>query len=121
MDLKKFKKSFGHALDGINYALNHDQNLVIHFIVAFTIIIASIFLGLTAFEMGLLGVTMLVVIISEMLNTSIEKVIDLITREHHVSAKIAKDVASGMVLLTAIGASLIGILVFLPHVLQLFR
>lgn len=121
MDLKRFKKSFGFALSGIDYALNSDQNLVIHFIVAFIVIIASILLAVSTFEMAILGLTILVVITTEMLNTSIEKAVDLVTKEHRVDAKIAKDVASGMVLIVALGSVIIGILIFLPHVLKLFR
>ncbi len=121
MDFKKFKKSFGFALSGIDYALNSDQNLVVHFIVSFLVIIASIILKITTFEMAILGLTILIVITTEMLNTSIEKVTDLVTKEHRMDAKIAKDVASGMVLITAMGSIIIGILIFLPHILHLFR
>lgn len=121
MDFKKLKKSFHYALTGIDYALNSDQNLVVHFIVSFLVIIASIFLELSTFEMAILGVTILLVITTEMLNTSIEKAIDLVTKEHRTDAKIAKDVASGMVLITAAGSVVIGILIFFPHILKLFR
>jgi diacylglycerol kinase len=121
MNFKRLQKSFGFALTGINYALNSDQNLVIHFIVAFLVIIASILLGLSSFEMAILGLTILLVITAELLNTSIEKAIDLVTKEHRTDARIAKDVASGMVLITAMGAVIIGILIFLPHILKLFK
>ncbi|HSW47965.1 MAG TPA: diacylglycerol kinase family protein [Candidatus Saccharimonadales bacterium] len=121
MNFKKFKKSFGFALAGIDYALNSDQNLVIHFIVAFLVIIASILMGLTALEMSILGLTIMVVITAELLNTSIEKAIDSVTKEHRTDIKIAKDVASGMVLITAMGSVIIGFLIFLPHILKFFR
>lgn len=121
MDFKKFKKSFGFALAGIDYALNSDQNLVMHFIISFLVIIASILLDVSSFEMAILGVTILMVITTEMLNTSIEKAVDLVTKEHRMDAKIAKDVASGMVLITAIGSVIIGVLIFLPHILKFFR
>ncbi len=121
MDIKKFNKSFHYAISGIDYALKNDQNLVIHFIVSFIVIIASILFQVTAFEMGILGISMVMVVIAEMLNTAIEKMVDLITREHRNDAKIAKDVSSGMVLLTVTGAVIIGMLVFLPHVLNIFR
>lgn len=121
IDLKKLIKSFMYAIEGINYSLNSDQNLVIHFIVACLVIIASIIFQVNPFEMGILGVTILVVISAEMVNSAIEKMVDLITKEHRAEAKIAKDVSAGMVLLTAIGSVIIGILVFLPHILRLFR
>lgn len=121
MDLKKLKRSFRFALEGIDYSLNSDQNLVVHFIISFLVIIASILLKVTSFEMAILGLTILLVITTEMLNTSIEKAIDLVTKEHRTDAKIAKDVASGMVLITALGSVIVGILIFLPHILKLFR
>ncbi len=120
-DIKKFFKSFHYALQGVHYALNNDQNLVVHFIVALLVILASIILKVNPFEMGILGVTILVVISTEMINSAIEKMIDLITKEHRAEAKIAKDISAGMVLLTAIGAAIIGVLIFVPHILKFFR
>lgn len=67
--------------------------------------------------MGILGVMILLVICAEMINSSIEQMVDLITIEHRKEAKIAKDVTAGMVLLTLLGSIIVGILIFLPHVL----
>ena len=120
IDFKKFAKSFKFALKGINYALNNDQNLVIHFIIACLVIVVSLLLKVSPFEMGILGVTILVVISSEMINSAIEKMVDLITKEHRAEAQIAKDVSAGMVLLAAIGSTIIGILIFVPHLIKLF-
>jgi diacylglycerol kinase len=119
--LKRFYKSFHYAFTGIQYALHNDQNLVIHFIVACFVILLSIVLKVTPFEMGILGVTILVMISAEMINSAIEKMIDLITKEHRAEAKIAKDISAGMVLLTAIGSAIIGSLIFLPYIFRLFR
>ncbi|HEX8931994.1 MAG TPA: diacylglycerol kinase family protein [Patescibacteria group bacterium] len=120
-NLKRFIRSFHYALQGIHYALNYDQNLVIHFIVALIVILVSIFLKINLFEMAILGVTILVVISAEMINSSIERMVDLITKEHRAEAKVAKDVSAGMVLLTSVGAVIIGILIFTPHILKFFR
>ena len=118
---KRFYKSFHYAFAGLHYALKNDQNLVIHFIAACVVILFSIILDVSPFEMGILGVTILVVMSTEMINSAIEKMVDLITREHRTEAKIAKDVSAGMVLLTSIGAVIIGVLIFLPYILRLFR
>ena len=120
IDIKKLAKSFRYALEGINYSLNSDQNLTIHFIVALLVIILSLILHVTQLEMAILGLTILLVISAEMVNTAIEKMVDLITNDHKVEAKIAKDVASGMVLLTTIGAAIIGIIIFVPHLVIVF-
>jgi|SRR5579885_1311005 len=121
INIKKLIKSFHYAFQGIAYALNNDQNLRIHFIVACLVIIVSILLDVNPFEMGILGVMILLVIAAEMINTAIEKMVDLITKEHRMEAKIAKDVSSGMVLLIATGSVIIGVLIFAPHILRLFR
>ncbi len=113
--------SFKIALKGIYYALKYNRNVRIDFIVAFLVIAASIYFKVNAFEMGILGIMILLVICAEMINTSIEEVINLLVNEHRLEAKIAKDVSAGMVLLTAIGSVIVGILVFTPHILKLLR
>ncbi len=117
--MKRFIKSLKHALDGIKHVLDNDQNLSIHLVVALFVVSASILLKVTPFEMAILGLTVLVVVSAEMVNSAIEKMVDLIRTDHKVEAKIAKDVAAGMVLLTAIGAVIIGFLIFTPYLLRL--
>ncbi|MGA2967608.1 MAG: diacylglycerol kinase family protein [Candidatus Levyibacteriota bacterium] len=114
-------KSFKYAFQGIYYALKFNRNIRIHFIAAILVIIASIILKVNAFEMGILGVMILLVICTEMINTAIEEVVNLLTNEHRVEAKIAKDVSAGMVLLTAMGSIIVGVLIFVPHILKLFK
>ncbi|MDO8658481.1 MAG: diacylglycerol kinase family protein [Candidatus Levybacteria bacterium] len=113
-------KSFGYAFEGIYYALKYNQNLRIHFLIAILVIIASVIFKVSAFEMGILGVMILLVICTEMINTTIEQMVDLIVNEHRQEAKVAKDVSAGMVLLAAIGSVIVGLLIFVPHVLKLF-
>lgn len=117
---KKLVKSFGYAFSGIRHAFQYDQNLRVHVVIAFLVMIMSVFFRVNAFEMGILGVMILLVIVTEMINTAIENMVDLITKEHREEAKIAKDVSSGMVLITAIGSVIVGVLVFLPYLLRLF-
>lgn len=121
IDIKRVMKSFKYAFAGINYAFNNEPNLIIHLIIATLVIAASIMFQVTPLEMGVLGLTMLIVITTEMVNTAIERMVDLITKEHRIEAMIAKDVASGMVLVSAIGAIIIGLLVFVPHILELIK
>ena len=118
---KKLFRSFTHAFRGLQYALAHDQNLRFHVYIALFVVAASVFFDVNPFEMGILGVMIILVIVAEMLNTSIEKMVDLITKEHRMEAKIAKDVSSGMVLVTAIGSIIIGILIFTPYLLRLIH
>lgn len=118
---RKLIDSFGFALDGIKYALDEDQNIKIHLIAAIFVIILSILFDVTAFEMGILGVMILLVIAAEMINTAIENMVDLITKEYHIEAKRAKDVAAGMVLVISVGAAIVGILIFTPYFINFFQ
>lgn len=120
IEIKKLVKSFGYAFEGLEHAYKYDQNLRIHFFIAILVIIASIVFRVNPFEMGILGIMILLVMVTEMINTAIERMVDLITKEHRADAKIAKDVAAGMVFLTAAGSLVVGVLIFLPHILKLF-
>lgn len=121
IDIKRLTRSFHYAFAGLVYALRHNQNLRIHFVAAILVVIASIFFKVNPFEMGILGLMILLVISAEMINTAIEQMTDLIVTEHRREAEIAKDVAAGMVLITAIGSVIVGTLIFVPHVLRFFR
>lgn len=118
---RRLTQSFSYAIEGIYYSLKYNHNLRIHFVSAIAVILASIYFRVNAFEMGILGVMILLVISAEMINTAIEQMVDLITIEHRQEAKIAKDVAAGMVLMTTVGSIIVGILIFGPHIASLFR
>lgn len=113
--------SFKYAFEGVYYALRHNRNLRIHFGIAILVIFLSIFFKVNPFEMGILGIMILLVICSEMINSSIEEMVNLIAKDHRKEAKIAKDVTAGMVLIAAFGSVIVGVLIFTPHVLRLFR
>ena len=121
IDHKRLFHSFGFAVEGIKYALKKDQNLRVHFTVAVLVIFLSVLLQVNPFEMGILGVMILLVIVTEMINSTIENMVDLITKEHRQEAKYAKDVAAGMVLISVIGSVIVGVLIFLPHILHLLH
>lgn len=121
INIRLLKKSFGYAFEGIVLALEENQNLRIHFVIALLVMFASIWFHVSKFEMGIVGVMILLVISAEMVNTAIEKMVDLITNEHRKEAKFAKDVAAAMVFLNAVGAAIVGLTVFIPHIMHLFH
>jgi len=120
-DNRSLIKSFGYAFEGVWHALKHNRNLRIHFVIALVVVGLSIFFHVNPYEKGILGVMILIVICAEMINTSLEEMINLITNEHKKEAKIAKDVAAGMVLVAAIGSVIVGFLILTPYVLKLFK
>lgn len=117
----KLFKSLRHALDGLLFAIKHNQNLRIHLAAGFIVVLLSVLFDVSPYEMGILGVMILLVISAEMINTALEEMVNLITKEHRQEAKIAKDVAAGMVLVTSWGSIIVGILIFVPHVIKFFR
>ncbi|OGH14161.1 MAG: hypothetical protein A2860_02270 [Candidatus Levybacteria bacterium RIFCSPHIGHO2_01_FULL_37_33] len=114
-------KSFKYAFEGILFSVRHNRNMRIHLTVAVLVILASIYFKISAYEMGILGVMIILVICTEMINSALEEMVDLIINEHRKEAKIAKDVGAGMVLVASIGAVIVGILIFTPHIVRMFR
>jgi len=114
-------KSFKYAFEGILFSVRHNRNLRIHIGAAILVVAASIFFRVNAFEMGILGIMILLVICLEMINSAIEEMVDFIIREHRQQAKIAKDVSAGMVLVASIGSVIVGILIFVPHIVRMLR
>lgn len=116
---KSIVRSFAYAFEGVLHALKYNRNLRIDFLVALIVIFLGIYFQVSHFEIGLLVVMAIVVISSEMINTALEEMVNLITNEHKKEAKIAKDVAAGMVFVASIGSVVVGALIFLPYILRL--
>jgi len=104
-------------MDGIFYTLRSQPNFRIHIFFALLAVSLGFILKIPSSEWVVILFVIGLVLVSEMINTSIESVIDLLTDKYHLSAKIAKDVSAGMVLVTAGVAIITGILIFVPHLL----
>ncbi len=111
----KFIAGFGHAFRGLWYALRTQRNARVHVSIAILAILLGIVLRISAVEFAMIFVAITGVFIAEMFNTVFELCIDLASPEYHPLAKIAKDVAAGAVLLSAILSVVIGVFVFGPH------
>ena len=119
--MKKFLRSFHYACEGVYYEFTHNLNLQVHFVIALLVMLISLLLNIKGFEMGILGIMILLVIAAEMVNCALEEMVNLITTEHRKEAKQAKDVAAGMVLMVAIGSVIIAVLIFVPHIFSLLH
>lgn len=110
--MKRLIKSFNYAVEGIIYCLTTQINMRVHFTVAFIVLCTSLFFDFSRFELIALFFAITFVIIAETVNTAIEAVVDLTTRELHPLAKVAKDVGAGAVLIAAVNAVIVGYLLF---------
>ena len=115
----KRRLSFKYAINGIVYALSTQQNFLIHLIATLIVVITSYIFHLSNIEWAVIVLTISSVWIAELFNTAVEKTVDLITSDHHPLAKIAKDVAAGAVLISAICSIIVGLLIFLPKLIPL--
>ncbi len=118
--LKRHTISFKHAFDGVIYTLRTQPNFQVHVFFAILATITGFYLGISRAEWAVIIFVIGLVLVAEMVNTSIEAVVDLHTEKFHELAKVSKDVSAGMVLVTAIIAVITGILIFLPHFLEKF-
>ena len=118
MEVKKstINNSFQFAAEGILQAIKDNRNFKIHLIIAIFVLLASFYFGISRGELLIVMVMIILVLAAEMINTSIEEMVDLITTEHRLQAKAAKDVAAGMVLVVSIGATIVGLYVFTPYI-----
>lgn len=110
----KHLRAFRLAFSGIRYSIGTQLNFTVHALFAILAIILGLVVGLTTLEWVALTLTIVIVLVAEMINTSIESMTNLITTEHREHAKIAKDVSAGMVLVAAIGAVTVGLMIFIP-------
>lgn len=115
---KTLKDSFLHAYEGIVYAMMKERNMHIHITMALLVIVFGIILELSYVEWLISLILIALVISLELINTSIEAVVDLVTTNDSALAKIAKDSAAGAVLFTSIIAAFIGLVIFLPKVIN---
>ncbi len=112
-------KSFQYAFEGIVFTVKTQRNMKIHVFATILVVFVSIWLQITSRDWVIILSTVTFVLVAEMINTAIEKMVDLITEKPHPYAKIAKDVAAGAVFLAASLSVIVGILIFYPYIKEL--
>lgn len=105
-------RAFGCAMRGIATAIKTERNMKIHIAAALIVFIAAAMLQLDRVRWLFLVVAVGMVFVAELMNTAVEAVVDLISPEEHVLARVAKDTAAGAALVAAVFAVVIGIIVF---------
>ncbi|WP_445477804.1 diacylglycerol kinase family protein [Lysinibacillus irui] len=113
MDWRKYLRSFGYAIEGIITA-SKEQNFKSHIVSAIIVMFAGYLTGLSRIEWYIVLLLIALMFALEMINTAIERVVDLASPEIHPLAKQAKDIAAGAVLVFALFSAIIGLLIFLP-------
>lgn len=119
--LKRLLNSFKYAWEGIIYALKYEQNMIIHLVATFLVVILGLIVKISLIEWLFCLIFIGLVIATELINSSLEAVVDLVSPAKNSLAKVAKDTASGAVLVFAITALIGGLIIFIPKIIILIE
>lgn len=119
-EYKKLINSFKYAIEGIISSFKTERNMKIHVLAMIIVIALGLFFKLNKVEWCFIIIAIASVISAELFNTAIETVVDMVSPERNPKAKLVKDIAAGAVLVVAIGAAIIGFIIFGPRVINLF-
>ena len=117
-DKRKFSSSIKNCLEGINFVITNESNFKKEIVIGIIALLLSYILKISRIEFIIILIMIALVLTSEIINTSIEKVVDLYTRDYNNLAKIAKDVSAGSVLVMSIFSLLVGVIIFLPKIIN---
>ena len=118
IDNKRLLNSFKYASEGIKQSYKGEQNLKIHTFIAILVVVFGFFLKISYVEWLICLVLIGLVLMAEFFNTAIEYVVDLASPKIHPLAKAAKDTASAGVLMMAIISAIVGLVIFVPKLLE---
>jgi diacylglycerol kinase len=119
--MKKFLKSFSHALHGLQLALVHEQNFKIELFCAVVTIGCAFVFNIGKIEWLIVIINIAAVLTAELFNTAIENICNMIHKTIHPTIKIIKDVSAAAVVITALCAFVCGLIIFLPIILNLIK
>ena len=111
-------EAFRHAFRGLFYVMKTQRNAWIHTAITIAVFAVGIFLEISLTEWAIIVLTTALVFMAEFINTAIEAVVDLASPNKHPLAKIGKDVGAAAVLVAAFAATLVGLLILGPPLIQ---
>lgn len=109
----KFLRSFKHARTGLRIMFSSERNFRLHLLAAALVIVLAAWKGVSKFEWLILLLVISLVLILEIVNASVERLVDMLTPQTHHFAKEIKDLLASMVLVAAILAIVVAIFIFL--------
>lgn len=110
-------KSFVNALKGLAGAVRDEAHMRFHVIAALAVVAVAAFFGVTAVEWGILVLCIALVLAAEVFNSAIERLADVAQPRHDERIRLVKDMAAGAVLVLAVGAAVVGLVIFIPYLI----
>ena len=117
----RFIDSIDFAIQGILHATRTQKHMRYHFCSAILLLVAVLFLRISALEFTVLCLSVAFVLFAEMMNTAVEAIVDMVSPDYHPLAKVAKDVAAGAVLIAAFGTAVMGYSILSKYIFPLYR
>jgi diacylglycerol kinase len=113
--MRRFLQGFVYAFEGVGHVVRTQRNARVHLLFAVLVVVGGLYFRVTAVEWAILAITVSLVFGAEMFNTALESHVDLATSVSDPRAKAAKDAGAGAVLVTALGAVVVGVAIFGPR------
>lgn len=117
----KILRSFGYAWNGLKYSFDTQTNFKIHLLLAAMAILAGFGLHISNTEWLIVFMCFAIVLSTELMNTAIEKLADVVHQDIHSGIKLVKDIAAGAVLISALISVMIACIIFLPKIIYFIK
>lgn len=118
---KIFLESLFNALRGLNYVVKTERNFQIELIFALIVIVLSLIFQIRGWEAIVLTGVIVWVLVAELLNTVLEKIVDILKPRIHPYARIIKDIMAAVVLISSMLSVVVGVIIFWPHFVSLLK
>ena len=109
------------AIEGVIYSVRTQRHMRYHLLAALAALLVSLLVNISRADFIVLSMAIILVLVTEMLNTALEVTIDMISEEFHPKAKVAKDIAAGVVLVASVGALILAYLILYPALRETLR
>ena len=120
MSIMSRLRSFRYAFAGVRLLFREEHNAQIHATITVLVVVAGVVLRVSPVEWAVLVICIGVVLAAEAFNSAVERIADYLTLERDDRIRDIKDLAAGAVLLCAIAAAIIGLIVFVPHIVYCY-
>lgn len=119
--IRYFNRSFKAAIDGFRETIISEKNFKTMLVIGAFVVAAMFYFQTSRLENIVLLLSIFSVLILELINSAIERIMDVVTIKHDERIKVIKDLMAAIVLLASFGSAVVGVLIFYPYLLELFK
>jgi diacylglycerol kinase (ATP) len=119
--MNKFIRGFGYAFKGLWHAAKTQLNFRVHLLCAIIVVLLGFALRISAAEWLWVSLCIGMVLLTELINTAIELLVDIVSPDYNEKAGRVKDMCAAAVLVTTITALVIGLVIFVPKIILYFH